>query len=494
MKVLLVDANTAWLARGQDPGLRQVVLPLGLMYLSSAVKAVFGSRVEIKLINTAIDCLDAGSFEDAVRRFGPDLVGIRALSVARAFFEEISRVVRAVAPGATIVAGGPYPSDQPEEVLRSTPVDWVVRGEGERTFVQLLERLMAGQRPGDLRGLAFRQGSQVVVNPAADFIADLNALPRPDYDAIAQEKYAAVLSYGYTQRRQGMILSSRGCSFSCKYCFKFMGDRFRPRSPESVVDEVAWLQEVHGIRDILFVDDSFNLNPRRAHDIFSAILARNLRCNFYFPAGLRAELMSTDMVDLLVEAGTCWITYAVETVVPRLQELSGRLGDAQKAAVVIDHTTAKRIMVGLFFMVGFPTETLAEAELTLRYVRERRRLTMPFFFAVRYFPRTELTHLALASGAINPAMLSAANRSYHDVSQCETSTISKAGFEHLYASYLRDILLDPERLRFALSVQEQFLSSAELAAVYGLLLGRRIHDPYRVFRHLLGDRVREHRS
>ncbi|HYW80789.1 MAG TPA: radical SAM protein, partial [Thermoguttaceae bacterium] len=234
-----------------------------------------------------------------------------------------------------------------------------------------------------------------------------------------------------------------------------------------------------------FVDDTFNLQPNRAEAIFREIIARGLQCNYYFPAGLRAELMSPELVDLMVEAGTIWVTYAVETVVPRLRQLAGRAGNSAKAAQIIDYTADRRIMVGLFFMIGFPTETRDEAMATLDFVRARRHTTMPYFFAVKYFPGTELTRVAQQLGAIDPSANEARQLPYHDVSRSRTSTLSENDFQELFTYYMREILLDGRRLSFALDVQEQYLSSDEMAAAYGALLGRKIDNPRRVFRHAL---------
>jgi len=136
----------------------------------------------------------------------------------------------------------------------------------------------------------------------------------------------------------------------------------------------------------------------------------------------------------------------VETVVPRVQKLAGRVGDPDKAAAIIDYTTDREVMTGLFFMVGFPTETFDEAMTTLEYVRARRHATMPYFFSVKYFPGTELTRLAIDCGAIGPEAAQAACLPYHDVSRARTSTLSPEQFQILFTFYMKEILLNGERI------------------------------------------------
>jgi len=484
-RLLLVDANTSWLPQSGQRGASQAVLPLGLMYLSAAAKRAFGQSVTVQIINTAIDCLGDGEFARALAAFQPDVVGFRALSVAADFLAHLTRLTSRLCPGVPLVAGGPHPSAEPADVLAQTPVSYVVQGEGERSLVELLEHLLGRREADAVSGLVYRRGDEIVRTPRPSQIADLDSIPWPDYDAIDQTRYASVLSYAYTLRPQGLILSSRGCPFRCKYCFRFLGTRYRERGVDSVVDEIRYLSEVRGIRDIAFVDDTFNLKTGRVAAIFEAVLRSRLDCRFYFPAGLRPDLMTPDLADLLIEAGTCWITYAVDTVVPRLQRLVGRAMDGGRAAALIDHTAGRDILVGLFLMVGFPTETYAEAMTTLRFAAERRRVALPYFFTVKYFPETELTRLALRMGAIEPSALLAARRPYHDVAEAQTSTLSNQQFQELRTFYLKEILLDRARLTHALAVQERHLSRREIAALYSALLGRPIDDPRRAFRHAL---------
>ena len=331
LRILLIDANSSWMASGRKGASSQVVLPLGMMYLSAALRHSLGAAVEIKLINTAIDVSSDEELSGQIAAYAPQVVGFRALSVAKDFFYGLARAVRGLLPAATLIAGGPHATCFPKEVMAQKAIDFLVVGEGEITLVQLVEHLLGRRSLADIRGIFYRQGEQLIEAPPREAVANLDDLPWPDYGVLDQARYASVLSYGYTMRRQGVILSSRGCPFACKYCFKLMGSAPRARTAASVLAEVEKLH-ADGIRDIMFVDDTFNLNARRTEEIFRGILDRGLRCNYYFPAGLRAELMTPAMVDLLVEAGTCWITYAVETVVPRLLELSGRKGKPDRAA------------------------------------------------------------------------------------------------------------------------------------------------------------------
>ena len=483
-RLLLVNLGTPI---DQDPSqsIPMVLLPLGLMYLSAVVKERFGSAATIRLIDSAVDWRGLEAFEKIVLDYSPDIVGIRVLSVAESHFTELVSSLQAVRPEAILVAGGPHPSQHAVRVMTETPVDYIISGEGEYSFSELLAHLFGDRPAGDIKGLFSRVGETIELACPQEAISDLDRLPLPDYDLIDQEKYSKVLSMGSTLRSQALMLSSRGCPYRCKYCLRFMGDQFRPRSVESVVDEIDYIVNTRGVDDIFIVDDNFNLIPDRVLEICESIQRRGLRRNYYFPVGLKADLLTEELVDHLVDIGTCQINYSVETACPRIAEQVGRKFDLEKAAHIIDYTADKNVMVAIAHMIGFPGETYEEAMVTLRYVQDRKHITMPYLFAVRYFPGTQLAETALDAGAIDHDTVAFASQPFHNILDARTSTLSTEDFQSLFTYYMKNVLLNPERLRFALDVQEKHLTGEEISQFYSYLLGKKIKDPRRTFRYIL---------
>ncbi len=163
------------------------------------------------------------------------------------------------------------------------------------------------------------------------------------------------------------IFTSRGCPFGCIYCHNVFGKKFRARSAENVLDELSMLKREYNIGEIEIIDDCFNIDLSRAKEIARGIIDRKLDIAISFPNGIRADHMDKELVDLLKEAGTYRVYYAVETASPRLQKLIRKNVDLDRPKEIVDYTAAQGIMTCGFFMMGFPTETEEEIRMTIDY-------------------------------------------------------------------------------------------------------------------------------
>lgn len=479
INIVLIDANPPWLNARRNGAIKeQVAIPLGLMYISSYLKAKFPGAVNIKLINTIIDESDLSAIIADLKAFGAQVVGIRALSTGKDYFYKLADKIKSEIKGIKVFAGGPFISSEPCRVLSESMVDGIITGEGEEAFAEIIGALLKSQPLEPIKNYGYRQkNGEIVINGQRDFIKDIDKLPLPDYSIIDVEKYSRVINYGYTIRKQGMLLTSRGCPFGCKYCFNFLGRSFRPRSPENVFKEIKYLNETYGIEDFFIVDDTFNIQRQRAADLLGLIISWGVKIRLYFTSGLRGDILDRDLIDLMVKAGTIWVSFGVESVNKRIQKLIGRTADIKKLEDAIKYCCDKEIMVGIFFMVCFPTETVEEAMETINFVKSLKRVTMPYFFGVRYFPKTELFDIAVKENIITDKLMASVYTPYHDTTGLETPTMSNLEFKKLFMHYLKETFLDKERLYHALSIQEKYLSKEELGHVYSSILHRKIASP-----------------
>lgn len=477
-KILLIDANTKWLSKHKDIG-DQVVLPIGLMYLSAYIKEHLQHPVEVKLVNTLVDIDDVEDIKKDIEKFNPDLVGIRVLSVNLKFFEDM---LAQFPEDLTVVVGGPHANLEPTKVLEYPKVDYIVLNEGEETFLELVTAIIEKRDVSGLKGVGYKARSKPTINPRRPFIEDLDSLPIPDYSVVDLDKYAKYLTYGYTFRRQGIILTSRGCPFNCNYCFNFTGRKFRKRSAQNVFDEIKYLYDNNDIRDFFIVDDTFNVDRKRSMEIFRLIIDSGIKINLYFTAGLRGDLMDEEFIDRMVEAGTIWVTFGVETVNKRVQKVANRIMNVEKVKQSIKYCCEKGIMVGAFFMVGFPTETKDEAMETLNFIKDLDRITMPYLFGVKYFPGTKLFEIADELNIITPEQMENIYIPYHEVGAHRTDAMSEMDFKGIFIYYMREIFLNKDRLRNAVNNQRKYLSEEEINMLYSIFLSRRIESPEAAFK------------
>ncbi len=134
-----------------------------------------------------------------------------------------------------------------------------VKGEGEKVFADLL----SGAPLPSIAGLLYRTDDGVVENEDQSEVADIDSLPFPAYDLIDLDQYQRQLSYAYNHRRQGVLLTSRGCAYHCTFCFTHWKG-IRLRSAANIFEEIKELHDKHGIQDFYIVDDIFNVDAKRA--------------------------------------------------------------------------------------------------------------------------------------------------------------------------------------------------------------------------------------
>jgi Fe-S oxidoreductase len=150
----------------------------------------------------------------------------------------------------------------PDDALQHC--DYVVRGEGEETVVELLEALSDGGKPYGVKGVSFWDGDQIVHNPPRPLVQDLDSLPFPDLDLIVGKENMSVTP----------ILTSRGCPYNCTFCSvtEMFGHKFRRRSVENVMEELRLLKP----RSVFFYDDIFNADAERMANLLELMLREGI--------------------------------------------------------------------------------------------------------------------------------------------------------------------------------------------------------------------------
>jgi anaerobic magnesium-protoporphyrin IX monomethyl ester cyclase len=380
-------------AAGRDD---MLIPPLGLLYLSSYVRQ---HGYDPHIIDLKVEAVDDVALVERVRRLRPEVIGIGAFTPDAHALHATARALKQALPDVPIVVGGPHASTDPEDVIRNEAVDCAVLGEGESSFLDLLDALGAKRSLDEVPGLALRGGSgEVMRTPPRDPIRDLDELPFPAWELVDIERYA--IFHGATpvgKRRFMSIFTSRACPYQCTYCHTIFGKEFRCRSPQNVVAEIRELRDRYGIRVIEVSDDIFNLNWKRSTEVCRAIADAGLDIRLSFPNGLRADIMREELLQAMRDAGTYFISYAVESGSPRIQQLVKKRLDLDRTREVIARTVEAGIYVNGFFMMGFPTETREEVERTIEFACTSR-LHSASFFLLCPIRGTEIYDLAVQQG------------------------------------------------------------------------------------------------
>lgn len=468
-RLLLFEANDDKRWVGSRVGPKVHVLPVALMGLASYARQV-SPDAEVRVVETSLCAPDDRSLSRLIADFQPTCIGIRSITL---FTEEVRRVV-AIArkiSDATVLLGGPIATALRERVFDEIPdLRYAAVQEGE----PVLKALLTGEALENIPGVYTKTPAGVVGNRPAPVPRDLDQLPPVDPGELDLDLYSRQLSYAYNQRRQGVLVTSRGCPYSCTYCFQISESPVRLQSATRVVEDIRRMVELHGIHDFYVVDDVFNLNRKRALAVFELLEKSQLAARLYFVNGLRVDLCDEPFVDAMARAGTVWVTYAIESAHPRIQALIRKKLDLSHARRIINYSQRQGIAVNVNTMFGFPTETPEEAQVTLEYLGTLDHPSLlPYHFNLRGYPGCEIVDQAEKAGWNRDAFLATGFSSYGDLPAGSPTFSRHAMMEHMLQFHERFGLSQREHLRYSVHTLRRIgYSDRELCDMYTVLLNR----------------------
>jgi len=304
----------------------------------------------------------------------------------------------------------------------------------------------------------------VFKTPRRPQIHDFDTLPVPDRSLVDYDLYSRYPTE--TAVRNCISLQgTRGCPYRCIYCHNIW-KKHVCRSAESILEEIKLYADM-GFRRFGFVDDIFNVNRVNSERFFNLVLKSNLDIQLFFPNGLRGDIMNPEYIDLMVAAGTVYIPVAVDTASPRLQKLIRKNLNLERLRSNLDYlcTQYPDVITGLYFMIGFPSETEEEALTTLDFVMNTKWIHFPEFFIVNIYPGTELVDLALEHGITREAILRNEDRAVHQIP--ETAPFRDKRFiQKLRIKFLTKYWLRKERLARTLPGQMKVMTEKEITQFY----------------------------
>ncbi|MHB0914545.1 MAG: B12-binding domain-containing radical SAM protein [Thermoleophilia bacterium] len=376
MKILLIDVPFGSEAIGGKKknfsSVINVIPPLGLAYLAAVAE---NGGHEVRVIDSAMEP-DPDAIRLSLKSFAPDVVGLGATTPSLKSAEITARLVRREAPGAAIVLGGPHPTAMPAATAATGIFDFLVVGEGEETFAELLRYLDGGPgRPEDIDGLAFCRDGAVTVTPPRRHITDLDSLPFP-----ARHHFPRLADYrptpaSYRRLPLAHVMTSRGCPSGCRFCDRAVfGEKYRTRSADNVMAEIEALISTQGVREIRFFDDTFTLNRKRVEAICGALKA--LRPRLSWTCLTKVTAVKPDLLRLMRESG-CWqVLFGLESGDDRVLATLGKKTTVEQNRRAVNWAREAGLRIRGDFLVGSPAETRESLDRTLAFAR-----SLPLDFA-----------------------------------------------------------------------------------------------------------------
>lgn len=269
--------------------------------------------------------------------------------------------IRARFPNALIVAGGEHITALTEYVLRDcSAIDLCVRGEGEFTFFDLLERYVTGQDPRAVNGVGYLDGDgRYVVTGGLPRIQTLADIPPPYWpDGYLEKFWSAGKSFGAQTERDMPLLVSRGCPYQCTFCSspQMWTTRYVLRDPADVVREVKSYKERWNITSLQFYDLTAIIDKKWTVAFCKQLIAEGIRLGWSLPSGTRSEALDAETLSLLKQAGLTYLVYAPESGSPRILEKIKKRIKIPRFTQSIRAARRVGIVVRANLIIGFPGE------------------------------------------------------------------------------------------------------------------------------------------
>lgn len=344
-----------------------MVLPtLGLAYVAAVLEKI-GFRVQI--LDAAIENMTKEDVIQFILKDNPDIVGINCFTPSYFRVQELVQDPRI--KDFTIILGGPHPTILPKEVMEENPaVNFIIIGEGEETIPELMHAIEKKSGFENIKGIAYRKNSEIVINERRPLIKDLDTIPLPARHLLDLKKYEAAPS---TQRRSFMtnIISTRGCPYRCTYCSSrnLFGVVHRTHSVQRVIKEIKICLDT-GAREIYFLDDNFSANRAWTMKLCDEIIKQGLHKKFIWSMNTRVNLIDEELLRKMKMAGMYLVHFGVESGSQRLLDMIKKDITLEQSDEAIKLCRRIGVNTRSYGMLGLPTETREESEKTIRFLKK----------------------------------------------------------------------------------------------------------------------------
>ena len=286
-----------------DPKVPSPSSPLGLAYIASVLEKD-GYEVRIldalalgkKNIEKGKEYVKTGLADEEIKnfveKFKPDIIGISSMFTAYVTdVHNCARIAKGTNPDVFVVVGGAHASVAPHTILKDRNIDIVVTGEGEITFLEIVRGLENKRNMFEIPGTIVRKNDRLFHNPNRSYIKELDTLSFPARHLLPMDIYMKhnKIHGDYIMRHPQLdLITSRGCPAKCIFCsiHSVWGHKWRGRSAKNVVDEIAFLVNEYGVKEIAFLDDNLTLDKKRIIGICDEIVRRGLDIKWCTPNGV----------------------------------------------------------------------------------------------------------------------------------------------------------------------------------------------------------------
>ena len=360
-------------------------LPLGLLYVGGALKKA-GYGVALYDAMTRFHTLE--QVRETLRRERPDAVFVSCITATVMDGMEVCRVAKEEIPGVLTALGNTHPTFMYDEILREHPeIDVIIRGEGEVAAVELMDAWKADADLKKVRGIAFREGGQIVATLKRGFVRDLDTL-EPAWDLVPWKEYSYRVKPGSTL---AIVSSSRGCKQHCSFCSQrlFWKESWRAVSAEKFVDELQMLKGRYGVDVAMIADEIPTLDATRWSRILDLLIERDLGVSLLLETRVDDIVRDEPLMPRYRKAGIEHIYVGVESVNQATLDLYKKDAKVEQGKRAIELINEHSMISETSFVMGMPNETKEEMARTIELAKFYDP-DMAFFLAITPWPYADL--------------------------------------------------------------------------------------------------------
>ncbi len=356
--------------------------PLGLLYIA----AVLEKTHDVRVIDGSVGRV---SFSDILCQIGhwrPDIVGFSCFTSTYPKVTDLCSSIKQYHPQINIVLGGPHATACPGEVMAHTKADFIVVGEGEETIKELVQAIELNNDFSQVKGIFYRKNNQVVSTSPRPRITDLDRLPYPARHLLDMRLYKPSVMH-FKKLPSFSIMCGRGCPFQCTFCScaKVFKGKTIVRTPESIIEEVRFLQKNYEAQEVMFWDDTIGLKKEWMIR-FCELLAP---LNILWSCWIRVDLVSPDLLKLMAESG-CWnVSYGVESGNQKVLDTIKKGFRVEQVRNAFQWTHEAGMEARGTFIFGLPNETKQSMQDTIQLAIDIRADYAQFQLLTPY-PGTEM--------------------------------------------------------------------------------------------------------
>ncbi|MGC8727630.1 MAG: B12-binding domain-containing radical SAM protein [Elusimicrobiales bacterium] len=366
--------------------------PLGLLSIASYF---IEKGNDATILDNSVEMLSEKNIIEKIKRYNPDIIGITSTTTNFNVTKGLVSIIKKETD-IPVVLGGHHVSALPEYSIESTEADFVIIGEGEKSFLTLAEKIKNGGSLADIGGLCRRENGKIIANRNIENIEEIKDL-KLDYSLLPVEKYRPSLSRRLTSGIFSAVITSRGCPYKCKFCSKLYGEKYLLRNEETVIKEVEFLKRHYNISELIIWDDTFTFEKERA--IYLSKYIKKVSSSFW-SCYSRVDKADDKLYFELSKNGLKEIVFGAESGNDNILKNIDKKITKEEIKTAI--SLSKRMGISSFVSVilGLPGETKETIEETIDFF-----ITIDpdytAFTTLIPFPGSEYFNLAINKGLIN---------------------------------------------------------------------------------------------